>query len=39
VAVVVNNRDQGFDMAVARGRAALLLNMPAHAILGLRFWT
>jgi glucosylceramidase len=37
VAVLVNSGSQGFDLAVQRGRAALLLNMPANAILSLRF--
>ncbi|MGD0497334.1 MAG: glycoside hydrolase family 30 beta sandwich domain-containing protein [Bryobacteraceae bacterium] len=37
VLIVVNRGGAAFDMAVQRERAALLLNMPANAILSLRF--
>ncbi|MGO9970368.1 MAG: glycoside hydrolase family 30 protein [Bryobacteraceae bacterium] len=37
VAVLVNSGSEGFDLAVQRGTAALLLNMPANAIVSLRF--
>jgi glucosylceramidase len=37
VAVLVNSGKSGFDMAIQRDKAALLLHMPADAILGLRF--
>lgn len=37
VAVLVNSGGAAFDLAVQRGPAALLLNMPANAILSLRF--
>ena len=37
VAVLVNSGNEGFDLAVQRGAAALVFNMPSHAILSLRF--
>ncbi len=37
VVVLVNSGSEDFDLGVQRGQAALLLNMPANAILSLRF--
>lgn len=37
VMVMVNAGSDGFDMAVQRGEAALVMNMPANSIVSLRF--